>query len=136
MMNRRKRQYPKLYTDWTRRALACKVHDNLQCQHCGAHQFDVLVSAAGNPYFNYLHAAHVHEEDSLFGTRDLISLCAACHARYDAKHRAFLARVRVERLKHQRLLANHPDPAISSKYRLLFFSALVSAHVGSIYSRK
>jgi hypothetical protein len=135
-MKPRKRLFKKLYTDWTRRALACKIFDNWICQHCGVHQFDVLESKAGNPYFNYLHAAHTHEEDPISFERDLISLCASCHASYDAKHRAFLARVRIEQLKHRQLLARHPDPAISAKYRLLFFSALVCTHVGSIYSHK
>jgi hypothetical protein len=132
----RKRLHPKLYSDWFIRAMACKTHDNWTCQHCGVIQFTVLESVKGTPYFVYLHAAHTHEWDSMHLTRELITLCVSCHARYDAKNRAFLARVRVERLKHQQLLARHPDPAISSKYRLLFFSALVCSHVGSLYSRK
>lgn len=102
MMQYRRRHMRRLYFDWKARALACKIADGWTCQQCGVKQFTVRHSSTtGNPYVVYLHAAHVHVDDPLRNDRELLTLCLTCHARYDARCK----RVRIERLKHRRLLA-------------------------------
>ena len=96
--------YRSLYPDqWEHLAAACKEAANWTCEHCGARQHEVRTSKKGNPYFIYLHAAHKnHDKDN--PTPELLCLCVSCHARYDYEHRERQAIVRLECLKHLRLL--------------------------------
>ena len=116
---RHPRRYARKLSTWQRRAIACKSQDHWKCLHCGVHQFKVEVSVRGVPYFVYLHAAHIHEGDTRYPGRILITLCPACHARYDAQHRERVARVRIERLKHRKLLSRNRRVPRELRERLL-----------------
>jgi hypothetical protein len=89
--------------NWECLAQACKERDSWTCQHCGVKQYEIRTSKKGNPYFIYLHAAHVNHDQ---GNPDpeLITLCITCHSRFDYQHKQREARVRLECLKHLRLL--------------------------------
>lgn len=88
---------------WEALALACKERAGWRCEECGVEQFTQLVSRRGKPYIIYLHAAHVHH-DKDNPNPELRALCVACHARYDYQYKQREARVRLERMKHLKLL--------------------------------
>lgn len=95
-----RKRYP---TNWDVLASQCKERANWQCEHCGVAQFTSQVSKRGVPYYVYLHAAHRrHDTDN--PQPELIALCPTCHARYDYENKQRAARVRLERIKHLRLL--------------------------------
>ena len=89
--------------NWKALAQACKARAGWQCEHCGIEQHTLVTSRKGTPYIIYLHAAHKHH-DRQNASPDLICLCIVCHARYDREHQEREARVRIEILKHLRLL--------------------------------
>jgi hypothetical protein len=96
--------YRKLYPPaWEDLARACKERAGWECEHCGAKQHEIRTSKKGNPYFVYLHAAHKRDDKAEL-TPDLMCLCISCHARYDYERKQREARVRLECLKHFRLL--------------------------------
>lgn len=99
-MTWRRKQYP---SEWETLAHACKQRAGWQCEHCGIAQYAQATSAKGTPYLIYLHAAHKHH-DKDNPQPELIALCIRCHVRYDHDHKQREARVRLERLKHLRLL--------------------------------
>lgn len=100
MMHQYRTSYP---ANWEVLARKCKEQADWQCEHCGAKQYAIAISAKGTPYFVYLHAAHKHH-DKHNPHPELICLCVSCHAKHDYKHRQREARVRLEILKHLRLL--------------------------------
>jgi hypothetical protein len=98
-LRRKQRRYPK---NWKLLAFACKEHSKWLCEECHEANLTVKVSKrTGLCYKMRLHAAHV---GSYSDQPRLKALCPACHARLDAKHRRREARVRLERLKHLRIL--------------------------------
>jgi len=90
-------------SNWEALALACKQRAGWVCEHCGARQHDMRLSKKGVPYIVYLHAAHKHH-DRENPDPELVCLCITCHSRLDYEHRQREARVRLEQLKHLRLL--------------------------------
>lgn len=100
MLKWQRQQYP---TEWDSLATACKERAGWRCEHCGIAQYAQAISAKGTPYLIYLHAAHKHH-DKGNPHPELIALCIACHARYDYTHKQREARVKLEVLKHLRLL--------------------------------
>jgi hypothetical protein len=96
---RRRRRYPK---NWKLIAYACKEHAKWLCEECHEANLTVKVSKrTGLCYKMRLHAAHV---GSCTDQPRLKALCPACHARLDAKHRRREVHIRLERLKHLRIL--------------------------------
>ena len=93
-------QYP---ANWQELAAACKARAGWECEHCGARQYQLMTSRKGTPYIIYLHAAHVHH-DRENPNPELLCLCISCHARYDYRHKQREANVRLERMKHLKLL--------------------------------
>jgi|SRR5579859_3357982 len=100
MTGNRRKIYP---PNWPALALACKERAGWQCEHCSAVQHEIKISRKGNPYFVYLGACHKNH-DPLNPNPELICLCVSCHARYDYQWKQRQAIVRVEILKHLRLL--------------------------------
>jgi hypothetical protein len=95
-----RKRYP---PTWEQLAEACKIRAGWCCEHCGVEQYALVESRKGTPYIIYLHAAHKnHDPDN--PNPELLCLCISCHARYDYKHKVREARVRLEILKHLRLL--------------------------------
>ena len=93
------RRYPK---NWKLIAYACKERAKWQCEECHEANLTVKVSKrTGLCYKMRLHAAHV---GSYSDQPRLKALCPACHGRLDAKHRRREARIRLDLLKHLRLL--------------------------------
>jgi hypothetical protein len=92
--------YPK---NWHELARACKERANWKCEHCGIEQYTLVTSRKGTPYIVYLHACHVNH-DKGNPHPQLKALCIACHARLDYEHQKREARVRIELLRHLRLL--------------------------------
>ena len=105
-MNRwQRKQYP---DHWKQLADACKARAGYQCEQCGVKQFEVIEGRTGLPYMVYLHAAHADPKQRKDEPAPhLICLCPRCHAKYDYAVKQRQARVALERLKHQRLLARH-----------------------------
>jgi hypothetical protein len=98
-----RKRYP---AEWEALAKACKEWAGWKCEHCGVAQFEVIESRTGQPYMVYLHAAHADPELRKDAQAPhLLALCVRCHARYDYAIRQRQARVALERLKHQKLLA-------------------------------
>ncbi len=97
-----RKQYPER---WQALAAACKEKARWCCEHCGARQHEIRTSARGTPYFVYLHAAHKYH-DKANPSPELICLCPSCHGRFDHERRARQARVRIEMLRHLRLLVD------------------------------
>lgn len=88
---------------WEALALACKERAGWECEHCGVRQYQLMTSRKGKPYIVYLHAAHKnHDRDN--PAPELLCLCISCHARYDYRHKQREARIRLERMKHLKLL--------------------------------
>ena len=102
MIGMYRKRYP---PSWERLAQACKERAGWQCEHCGVEQYALVESHKGMPYIIYLHAAHKnHDQDN--PEPELLCLCISCHARYDYRHKQREAWVRLEILKHLRLLIN------------------------------
>ncbi len=95
-----RKAYP---TNWEDLARRCKERADFTCEHCGVKQHQIVTSRKGTPYFIYLHAAHKHH-DKDNPQPELLCLCISCHARYDYQRKQKEARLRVETLKHLRLL--------------------------------
>jgi ssDNA-binding Zn-finger/Zn-ribbon topoisomerase 1 len=102
MMQLFRKQYP---DQWEELSTACKEKAGWTCEHCGARQHEIRTSKKGKPYFIYLHAAH-RNHDKSNPNPALLCLCVSCHARYDYEHREREAAIRLEQLKHLRLLIN------------------------------
>lgn len=97
-MNRR--LYP---CNWRALAEACKARAGWRCEHCGVAQYEIVTSRKGKPYIIYLAACHKYH-DRQNATPELLCLCVTCHARLDYEHKQKEARIRLEILKHLRLL--------------------------------
>jgi hypothetical protein len=66
-------------------------------------QYAIATSKRGKPYFIYLAACHVnHDKGNPQPT--LRCLCISCHSRFDYQRKQREARIRIELLKHLRLL--------------------------------
>src|SRR5215831_20378541 len=89
--------------NWEALAHACKERAGWVCEQCGAHQYEQRLSRRGVPYFVYLHAAHVNN-DPWNPNPELVCLCISCHARLDYQHKQREAIIRLERMKHLKLL--------------------------------
>jgi predicted HNH restriction endonuclease len=100
MIHRYRKRYP---DSWEELAQACKERAGWRCEHCCVEQYALVESRKGTPYLVYLHAAHKHHDPGN-PHPELLCLCASCHARYDYAHKQREARVRLEILKHLRLL--------------------------------
>lgn len=100
MMAQYRRRYP---NNWEELARACKEAANWQCVHCGRKQYEIVISKRNRPYFIYLHAAHKNN-DPENDNPELLCLCISCHTRYDYERKKREAQVRLERMKHLRLL--------------------------------
>jgi hypothetical protein len=94
---------PAYPANWEVLARQCKERANFTCEHCGVKQHQIVTSHKGTPYFIYLHAAHKHH-DRHNPTPELMCLCISCHARYDYQRKQREARIRLEMIKHLRLL--------------------------------
>ncbi len=92
--------YPR---NWPKLAWACKERAGWVCEQCGARQYEQRISRRGVPYYIYLHAAHLNN-DPWNPHPMLVCLCISCHARLDYAHKQREARIRLERVKHLRLL--------------------------------
>ena len=90
--------------NWPTLARQCKERAGWVCQGCGAQQYEQRISRRGVPYFIYLHAAHVHPGDESNPAPELVCLCISCHARLDYAHKQREARIRLEQMKHLRML--------------------------------
>jgi hypothetical protein len=100
MRNRKK--YP---ANWQEIATACKARAGWRCEHCTIAHGDWRTSRrTGRPYRVWLQAAHKNHLERLREDAGLLCLCFACHARYDYRHDQRLREVRLECLKHRRLL--------------------------------
>ncbi len=89
--------------NWPELARACKERAGWACEHCGVKQHEIVTSRKGTPYFIYLHAAHKnHDHDN--PDPELLCLCISCHSRYDYRHKQREAILRLERMKHLKLL--------------------------------
>jgi hypothetical protein len=96
---RRKLHYP---MNWKQLAAACKSHAGWKCEECQeAHLTSKISKRTGQVYTMYLHAAHTGRYTKC---PRLKALCPSCHARMDWQRRQRNARVRLERVKHARLL--------------------------------
>lgn len=105
---RTKRRYPK---NWKAQATACKSRAGWQCEVCKeVHLTSKVSKRTGLLYRMRLHAAHI---EAYTDRPRLMALCPSCHARMDWQHRLRQARVRLERLKHIRLLAIRRVPALT-----------------------
>jgi len=100
MIGMYRKRYP---PSWEQLAQACKERAGWRCEHCGVEQYALVESRKGTPYIIYLHAAHKHH-DPRNPCPELLCLCISCHAKYDYEHKQREARVRLEILKHLRLL--------------------------------
>ena len=95
----KRRRYPK---NSKTIATVCKERAAWKCEECQEAHFTQKVSKrTGLVYLMRLHAAHVG-----YYTQQpkLKALCPSCHARMDIARRRCEARVKLERLKHSRLL--------------------------------
>ncbi len=108
MVTWRRKLYP---PEWEALAHTCKARAGWKCEHCGIAQFAQVTSTKGTPYLIYLHAAHKHH-DKGNPHPELIALCVSCHARYDFAHKQQEARVRLELVKHLRLLTEQGQIAV------------------------
>ncbi len=96
---RKKRRYPKY---WKKVATACKNRAEWKCEECQEAHLTIKISKrTGQVYTMYLHAAHVGRYTA---RPRLKALCPSCHAKMDWQRRQQGARVRLERVKHVRLL--------------------------------
>ena len=94
-----RRRYPK---NWKALATVCKERADWKCEECQEEHFTQKVSKrTGLVYLMRLHAAHVGHYTQ---TPKLKALCPSCHARMDIARRRREACVKLERLKHRRLL--------------------------------
>lgn len=98
----RRQLYP---PNWPELAQTCKERAQWECEHCGAKQYELKTSRRGTPYLIYLHAAHKNH-DPQNPNPELLCLCISCHACLDYQYKQREARVRLEILKHLRLLIN------------------------------
>lgn len=102
MMFLRKHLYP---PNWKQLATACKERAEWQCQRCHIQQGATRTSQrTGKPYRVWLHAAHVHFQDTLNPHPALRCLCPTCHGCYDYQQRRRAERLALERHKHQHAL--------------------------------
>jgi hypothetical protein len=100
---RRKWRYPR---NWKQFADACKNHAGWKCVECQeAHLTTKISKRTGQVYTMYLHAAHVGRYTK---RPRLKALCPSCHARMDWQRRQRNSRVKLERVKHVRLLLDRP----------------------------
>ncbi len=112
MMQQYRRKYP---DRWEEMARQCKEAAGWKCEECGAAQFELRTSRRGSPYLVYLHAAHVNNDP---GNPDpeLKALCISCHAKLDYERKQREARVRLEILKHLKLLISQGMIEIQAYY--------------------
>lgn len=99
MMNR-----PLYPVNWPALARACKERAGWICEHCGVAQFTIQQSKRGNPYIVYLAAAHSLTSSKGDPEPELLCLCPSCHGKLDYKRKVRNHRIRLECLKHLRLL--------------------------------
>lgn len=102
MLNGYRARYP---VNWPDLALACKERAGWRCEECLVKQHSIRVSRRGTPYFIYLHAAHIND-DPENPAPELRCLCISCHARYDYQRKERAAALRLEILKHLKLLVD------------------------------
>ncbi len=95
-----RKRYPK---NWKQQATACKEQAHWQCETCKeAHCTWKVSKRAGLVYRMRLHAAHIGR----YAKRPYLkALCPSCHAKLDWQRRKAQTHLRMERLKHQMLLA-------------------------------
>jgi len=98
--------------NWPELAQACKERAGWQCEHCGVKQHQIVISRRGIPYFIYLHAAHKNH-DRQNPDPELLCLCISCHARLDYQYKQRESRIRLEVLKHLRLLIEQGHVTVS-----------------------
>lgn len=100
MRNRKK--YP---ANWTEIATACKQRAGWKCEHCRVkHRAWRKSKRTGRRYRVYLQAAHKNHLERANDQAELLCLCFTCHARYDYQHDQRIQALRLECLKHRRLL--------------------------------
>lgn len=95
----KRRRYPK---NWKTLATLCKNRAGWKCEECQEAHLTIKISKrTGLVYTMYLHAAHT----GCYTARPkLIALCPSCHAKLDWQRRQRTSNVRLERMKHIRLL--------------------------------
>lgn len=99
---RNKKDYPR---NWQRIATACKERAGWRCEHCRVkHRAWRTSKRTGRRYRVYLQAAHKNHLERTSDQAELLCLCFTCHARYDYQHDQRLQAIRLECLKHRRLL--------------------------------
>ncbi len=97
--SKRKRYYSKY---WKQQATECKEAAKWQCEECKeAHLTWKVSKRTGLLYRMRLHAAHIGRYTK---SPQLKALCPSCHAKLDWQRRKAQHRIRMEQLKHRRLL--------------------------------
>jgi hypothetical protein len=103
MTKERKRLYP---PNWKQLAAACKERAGYRCEACHVQQGRRRRSRrTGKLYPVYLHAAHMHFNDTMNTSPDLRCLCPRCHGRYDYWRRLMTTWLVLEQFRHRALLA-------------------------------
>jgi hypothetical protein len=96
-------KYPK---NWPELSQACKDKAGWKCQYCGVEHRAIRIShKTGVVYPVFLHAAHKYLNDEGNPAPELLCLCPTCHGVRDALLRRSAADLRLERMKHIRLIA-------------------------------
>lgn len=103
MLARRRRLYPR---NWKQITTQRKEQAGWRCEWCHIRHGSRRRRSrrTGKPYTTWLHAAHVHPGDTLNPHPDLLILCPRCHGRYDYWYRMRAIILRLEILKHRRLI--------------------------------
>jgi hypothetical protein len=89
---------------WKEISTRCKQIAGWKCQHCGVNQGDERISRRGRPYKVALQACHKDHSDRMNPHAELLCLCVRCHWWYDFGMWLREQEVRIERLKHRKLL--------------------------------
>src|ERR1700738_2265159 len=99
----KKRSHHRSYAkNWKQLAAACKTHAGWKCEECQETHLTTKVSKrTGLVYSMRLHAAHIGRYTQ---HPRLKALCPSCHSKMDWQRRQRNARIKLERLKHRRLL--------------------------------
>ncbi len=88
--------------NWKQLACDCKEAAGWQCQSCHIrHGAKMRSKRTGKKYPVWLHAAHVHLNDTRNPHPLLWCLCPRCHGRYDYWLRLREGVISLEQLKHR-----------------------------------